>query len=224
VIRLLVVGALLMFGLVVGGAAGWLAVAPAGAVVRDQASAAAEDIARVEAYLNGLTTMRAAFVQINPDGGTATGSLLYARPDKMRLDYDPPSDLLIVANGWQLVYYDRRLDQISHLRTSSTPLGFLLADEIRLDGAVTVTGVERRGGELLITLVQSEEPGQGAVLLAFAEQPIELRRWSVIDAQGLITHVVLERPEFGVPLADDLFRFRNPQFDPEARSRGDDGR
>lgn len=191
---------------------------PAGAVVRDQASANAADLARIENYLNGLTTLRARFVQINPDGGTATGTLYFERPDKMRLDYDPPSELLIIANDWKLVYQDRRLEQISQLFTSSTPLGFLLEDEIRLQGGdVTVTNLTRRGGEIQVAVVQTDEPAEGSLTLAFAEQPFELRRWTVIDAQGYATHVVLEGLESGVPLDDELFIFRNPKFYPEAR-------
>ena len=89
-------------------------------------AAHAEELARVERYLNGLTTLKADFVQINPDGGTVTGELYYQRPDKMRLDYNPPSDILIVSDGWTIVYYDRRLEQVSHLFPNSTPLGFLL--------------------------------------------------------------------------------------------------
>lgn len=178
----------------------------------------AGDIARIENYLNALTTLKADFVQINPDGGTVTGELYYQRPDKMRLDYDPPSDILIVSDGWTIVYYDRRLEQVSHLFINSTPLGFLLSDEIRLSGDVTVTAVERSAGELHVTLVQTDEPNQGSIQLAFAEDPLELRRWTVVDAQGQATHVVLERPETGVPLKRELFRFRDPKFYPDARN------
>jgi outer membrane lipoprotein-sorting protein len=178
----------------------------------------AGDIARIEKYLNDLTTLKADFVQINPDGGTVTGELYYQRPDKMRLDYDPPSDVLIISDGWWVIYYDRRLEQVSHLSINSTPLGFLLSDEIRLSGDVTVTDVERSAGELHVTLVQTDEPNQGSIQLSFAENPLELRRWTVIDAQGLATHVVLEQPETGLPLARELFRFRNPQFYPDARN------
>ena len=121
-------------------------------------SAHAEELARVERYLNGLTTLKADFVQINPDGGTVTGELYYQRPDKMRLDYNPPSDILIVSDGWHITYYDRRLEQASHVFPSSTPLGFLLSDHIRLSGDVTVTEVERSAGELHITLVKTDEP------------------------------------------------------------------
>jgi outer membrane lipoprotein-sorting protein len=191
---------------------------PAAAVVREPASADAADLERIESYLNGLRTLRAHFVQINPDGGTATGMLYYARPDKMRLDYDPPSKLLIIANGWKLVYQDRSLKQISQLFTSSTPLGFLLEDEIRLQGGdVTVTNLSRRAGEVQVALVQTAEPAEGSITLAFAEQPFELRRWTIIDAQGYATHVVLENLETDVSLDRDLFIFRDPKFYPEAR-------
>ena len=178
----------------------------------------AGDIARVEDYLNDLTTLKADFVQINPDGGTVTGELYYQRPDKMRLDYDPPSEILIISDGWWVIYYDRQLEQVSHLSIGSTPLGFLLSDEIRLSGDVTVTGIERSAGELHVTLVQSDEPNQGSIQLSFAEDPLELRRWTVVDAQGQATHVVLERPETGLALERELFRFRNPQFYPGARN------
>lgn len=179
---------------------------------------ASEPIARVEAYLNSIDTLRSSFVQINPDGGQVTGEMYYARPDKMRLQYDPPSGVVIVADQWQMLFYDGRLKQESRLLTGQTPLGFLLSDEIELDGDVTVTGVEEAGGELRITLVRTDEPGQGSITLVFAEQPLELRRWTVVDAQGLPTHVVLDGIETGVALDDELFVFRNRQFDPGRRS------
>jgi outer membrane lipoprotein-sorting protein len=194
-----------------------LAVGPASATVHDSLTTRSEDIARIEDYLNGLRTLRSNFTQINPDGGTASGKLYYARPDKMRLDYDAPSDLLIIANGWDLVYQDRRLKQVSHLFTSSTPLGFLLQDPIRLSGKVTVTDLEHRGGELRVSVVQTDEPKQGTLVLAFAEQPFELRRWTLVDAQGLATHVLLESPQTDVPIDDKLFVFHNPKFYPEER-------
>ena len=195
-----------------------LAALPAAAVVRDPTTGNAEDLARIEDYLNGLRTLRADFLQINPDGATATGTFYYDRPDKMRLDYDPPSELLIIANDWKLVYQDRRLEQITQLFTSQTPLGFLLADDIDLsDGEVTVTSLDRRGGEVQVTLVQTDEPAEGSITLAFAEEPLELRRWTIVDAQGYATHVVLEEVETGVPLDEELFIFRNPRFYPELR-------
>jgi outer membrane lipoprotein-sorting protein len=190
---------------------------PAGAAVRYPAVANAADVARIEAYLNNLHSLRANFVQINPDGSTVTGKLYLKRPDKMRLDYDPPSKLLIVANGWDVAYQDGKLKQVNHVFTSQTPLGFLLSKHIRLSGDVTVTNIEHRGGEIQVTLVQTDEPNQGSVMLAFAQQPLELRRWTLIDSQGYATHLLLEQVETDVALDGDLFVFRDPQFYPELR-------
>jgi outer membrane lipoprotein-sorting protein len=178
----------------------------------------ADDITRIEEYLNDLATLRSTFVQINPDGGRVTGKLYYQRPDKMRLDYDPPSPILIVSDGWWVIYYDRELEQVSHLSIGSTPLGFLLSDEIRLSGDVTVTDVAREDGELKVTLIQTDEPNQGSIQLAFAEAPLELRRWTVVDAQGQATYIMLEGLETGMPLDRELFRFRNPKLYPDARN------
>jgi outer membrane lipoprotein-sorting protein len=69
-----------------------------------------------------------------------------------------------------------------------------------------------------VTLIQTEEPNQGSVQLAFAEEPLELRRWTVVDAQGQATDVVLGALETGMPFDRELFRFRNPEFYPGARN------
>lgn len=184
---------------------------PGQAIVPGPAEATGEEISRIEAYFNDLKSVRADFVQINPDGRTVTGEFYYDRPDKMRLDYDPPSRILIIANGWNLVYHDRRLQQVNYLYTSQTPLQFLLEDEVRLSGDVTVTALDRRAGELLVTLVQTDEPAEGAITLAFSEQPLELRRWTVVDPQGNVTHVILENMQTDVDLDKQLFRFRDPR-------------
>ena len=170
-----------------------------------------QDLERIESWLNGLRSLRADFVQFAPDGGRATGKLLFKRPDKMRLDYDPPSPVLIIANGWEVTYYDRKLDQTSAMLTSATPLAFLLEDEISFAGDVTVTDYARADGQIRVTVVETGEEDEGSITLFFEQDPIALRRWAVTDAQGLTTHVILDDVELGVPIQDDVFRFRNPR-------------
>lgn len=166
------------------------------------------ELDRVERWLNDLDSLSARFVQYAPDGGRATGELLFERPDKMRLDYDPPSPILIVANGWEVTYYDRKLKQTSQMFTSQTPLGFLLQDEISFSGDVTVADFARADGQIRVTVVETGEADEGSITLYFDEDPIALRRWAVTDPQGLTTHVVLEDIALDQPIDDDLFRFR----------------
>lgn len=164
------------------------------------------ELEALEAYLNDLTTLQATFTQIAPNGELSNGRLYYERPDRMRLEYDPPQEILIVANGWQVVYVDQKLEQVTGLFTSQTPLGFLLADEIRLSGDVTVEDVQRGPYEIAVTVSETDDPETGSVTLVFERQPIALRRWSVVDAQGLETLIVLNDAELGRPLDEALFK------------------
>ena len=180
------------------------------ALVPRAGSIAAAQIAEIETFLSKMTSLRADFIQIEPSGGTSSGNLYYLRPDKMRLDYDKPNPVLIVANGNQVIYHDRKLDQVSHILTSQTPLAFLLKKKVKLSGKVTVTDVEELNGEIMLTLVQSDEPELGTVELAFGKEPLELRRWAVTDAQGLATHILLERAEIGAKIDKKLFLLCDP--------------
>jgi outer membrane lipoprotein-sorting protein len=197
------------------GAAGLLLITTAGtalplAAAPEAGTVAARDVERIEAYLSDIETLRAHFVQLEPSGNTSTGNLYYAKPDKMRLDYDSPNPVLIVANGWQTIYHDRKLDQATHLLTSQTPLAFLLKRKVRLDGDVTITGYEDQGDKILLTLMQTDEPDLGSVQLSFTKDPMTLQRWVVTDAQGLTTHVILERAETDVAIDDRLFLLCDP--------------
>lgn len=169
-------------------------------------------LARVEAYLNGLRTLRARFLQVAQNGVSAQGTALISRPGRMRFDYDPPEPLLLVAAGGQVLMYDRELRQPTAVPASSTPLGVLLRPQIRLSGDITVFGTERSGGFLRIGLYRTEAPAEGRLILAFAEDPLELRQWTVLDAQGRETRVTLYEVESGMTLDNRLFDFNDPRF------------
>ncbi len=164
------------------------------------------DIVRqVENYLNGIDTLRANFTQIAPDGALDSGRVYIDRPGRMRFEYDGPEELLLVASDWRLVMYDAKVDQTTTIPVDRTPLGLLLAEEIRLSGGVTVRALAEINNELHLTIVQTAEPGQGELELVFGMQPLELRRWKVLDAQGKTTQVLLENLETNVRLDRRLF-------------------
>ncbi|MGG5886654.1 LolA family protein [Falsiroseomonas sp. HC035] len=169
-------------------------------------------IARVEAYLNGLRTLRARFLQVAQNGASAQGTALISRPGRMRFDYDPPEPLLLVASGGQVLMYDRELRQPTAVPASSTPLGMLLRPEIRLAGDITVTATERSGGFLRVSMHRTGARAEGLLTLALAEQPMELRQWTVLDAQGRETRVTLYEVQTGMALENRLFDFNDPRF------------
>ncbi len=163
-------------------------------------------VARIQTTLDGLTTLKARFLQIAPDGATTQGTAWLDRPGRMRFEYDKPSPLLLVANGGQVVFHDTKLDQVTTVPLDRTPLGLLLAPSIRLSGNVTVTGFLRRQDQVQLTLERTASPGDGSLTLVFSENPFALRSWTVIDAQGRQTRVDLYDIATGASFSDDLFK------------------
>ena len=168
------------------------------------------DIARVEAYLNDIRTMTARFMQVSDTGGTAEGKLFLSRPGRLRLEYDPPVPILLVANSGFLIHYDKQLKAVTHLPIDSTPAGLLVRERIVLSGDVTVSTVERGPGSLRVTVQQSKDPQAGKITLVFSERPFALSNWQVVDAQGNVTRVALLEPRVGVAIDPALFRFTDP--------------
>ena len=171
------------------------------------------EIQRIERYLNGMTTMQARFLQASSNGQYAEGSLYISRPGKLRIEYDPPVPVLIVTDGTFLIYYDKQLEQVSHIPLGSTPASILTRPDIRLTGGdLILTGFESKGGALRVTVVQASDPYSGQVTLVFDRDPLALRKWTVVDAQGIETDVSLIAARVDIPLDPDLFRFRDPRI------------
>ncbi len=163
------------------------------------------DIARVETYLNGLKSMKAHFLQVAGDGGVTQGTAWLQRPGRMRFQYDPPAPFLLIAAHGVLTFHDAALQQTSNIPLGRTPLGILLADHVVLSGAVSVTALQRLPGQLQLTLARTDSPGDGALTLIFADQPLALRQWTVVDAQRRETRVTLYDIQLGGSFDQQLF-------------------
>ena len=173
----------------------------------------AAQLARIEAYMNGLTTLQARFLQIAQNGGAAEGTALIWRPGRMRFEYDAPVPLLLVASDGQFLHYDKELRQPSIVPVSSTPLGFLLRPRITFTtGDLEVIGLERVGGLLRVGMRRKAAPAEGSLTLVFAEDPMELRQWVVVDAQGQQTRVTLTQIQTGMRFDPLVFQFNDPRF------------
>ena len=167
---------------------------------------------RVEAYFNGMTTLRARFLQIAQHGSAAEGTAMIWRPNRMRFEYDPPEPTLLIAADGQFFHWDRELRQPTVVAVNATPLGVLLRNPLSLSGDVTVPAMERVGGLLRVTVFRTAAPGEGRITLILEENPMQLRQWEVLDAQNRLTRVTLTRIETGIRFDPFLFAFNDPRF------------
>jgi len=161
---------------------------------------------RVESYLNDIKTMKGRFVQTSSNGTYAEGEIYLDRPGHMRFDYDPPVPVLIIANGLSLLYYDEELKEATFLPLWETPLWFLIREEVRFDDNVEIVAIEEALGTLRITLRDPDSPDRGEVTLIFADDPLTLKKWEVVDPQGVTTQVSLVNPVYGEAVDPDLFK------------------
>jgi outer membrane lipoprotein-sorting protein len=169
-------------------AAGALLAAPALALADADDDAL---VARAVAYLDGLVAEKGAFQQTDARGGQVTGTFYIARPGRARFEYDPPSGLLITSDGKTVVLSDSRLKTFQRMPLSSTPLGVFLAQHIRLDRGARIVRVDRSPGGFSITARDGRGVAQGQITLYFADDPIRLSGWAIVDGQGRATRVAL---------------------------------
>jgi outer membrane lipoprotein-sorting protein len=172
------------------------------------------DVARIEQYLNDLTTLSARFTQVASTGEVSGGRFYMSRPGKMRFEYDPPVPILLVATGTLLVYVDKELQQVSQVLQNTTPVGVLVRKDVKLEDGTTIVGFERRPGVIRVAMTETDHPEQGSIALVFADRPLMLRQWHVTDARGTVTTVTLSNVRSGMPLDGALFQVESDPFKP----------
>ena len=164
-------------------------------------------VAQIEAYINRLTTFKADFVQIAPNGATARGTMWISRPGRLRVEYRPPVKLRVFATPQWLIVEDCKVKEPQYLPLRSTPAGLLIQDRIALSGEFTVTRVQRENQWVTITIIETKSPEKGQMRLVFRANPLQLIGWTVIDQNGGPTQVSLENVQAGIPLDVNLFGF-----------------
>jgi outer membrane lipoprotein-sorting protein len=165
----------------------------------------------ISAYLNELQTARGEFTQINDDGSISTGTIYIKRPGKVRFEYNPPEEALVVAGSNTVVIYDNKSNQPPETYPlSRTPLSIILARQVDLGRANMVTGHSYDGTATIVTAQDPENPQYGNIQLKFTANPVELRQWVINDGNGSQTTVVLGDLARGGNLPNSLFDVGSP--------------
>lgn len=147
----------------------------------------------LSAYLNAMTSAQAEFTQINPDGTISTGQIFIQRPGRVRFDYNPPEQTLVMAGGGQVAVFDgksnrRRPEQYP---LAQTPLSIILEENVNLARRNMVVAHREDGAKTIVVAQDPANPQYGRIELVFTGSPTQLRQWVIIDGQGQRTTVVL---------------------------------
>lgn len=175
----------------------------------------AENIKKVETYLNNVTSLEATFVQMASNGGTAEGRLFIKKPNKIRMEYADPTNVLIVGDGQYIVYNDLELGQVTHIDYDDIPASLILANDLEIDGKkIKVSDFYQDSGTTTITLDYAEKGDVGPITLVFSNNPMELKQWKIVDPQSVEVTVSIYDVKKDVELSDSLFKFKDPKAGP----------
>ena len=143
-------------------------------------------------YLNQLTSAEGSFTQINADGTISTGTIYLRRPGKVRFEYNPPEQALVLANNGAVFVFDKKLGgEPNTYPLNRTPLGLILARNVDLGRANMVTAHGFDGTATTVTAQDPDNPQYGSIQLVFTGNPVELRQWIITDDGGQQTTVIL---------------------------------
>ena len=187
-------------------------------------SGAAQAQTQLDSYLEHLKTLRTEFSQVVTDSKgrqvqDARGRLVIVRPGRFRWELTPSgagsSPQLMVADGKNLWFYDRDLEQVSVKPASSaltaTPAGLLSGDG-NIRELFTVSPAGRKDGlDWVLVTPKEDDADFREARLAFAKS--ELKRMVLKDKLGQTVNLDFETSERNRPVAEAEVKFTPP---PEA--------
>lgn len=157
-------------------------------------------------YLNGLTTLETDFTQVNDDGTISTGKIYIHRPGRVRFEYAPPDESLVLAGAGQVGIFDAKSNQPpERYPLKKTPLNLILGRDINLGKADMVIGHIDDGTSTRVLAQDPEYPEYGTIELVFTAAPLDLRQWVITDDLGARTTVILGELKKGGELKPSLF-------------------
>ncbi len=145
-------------------------------------------ITSAEKYLNSITGLDGEFIQ-TANGKTEVGTFSMLRPGRVRLDYKN-MPVQLIADGKDLYFFDKSLDQITTVPLTSTPAGILIRKNIDLKNAdINVVETSATDKTISLKLNLRGQEGLGHMTVVFDKNPMKLNSWSVVDATGAKTDV-----------------------------------
>ncbi len=189
----------LLIGLALG--AGVVVAAPG---LIQQAYAASESAQNIADHFAGVSTMTGEFVQFGPRGEQTGGKFFIQRPGKIRFNYDKSSGYQVISDGKSVVIDNKKLNTIDLYPLSKTPLKLLLDKRIDLSGN-KVKSVKEDADLTTIQLADKSVFGKSTITMMFDPNSYALKQWTITDAQGKDTTVMIFNVQEGVKIDQALF-------------------
>lgn len=159
---------------------------------------------RIADHFASVRTMAGEFIQFGPRGEQTGGKFYIERPGKLLFLYEDPSPIRVVADGKSVVVNNKKLDTWEIYPLGKTPLKVLLGDRIDLGGD-KVRQITEANDLTTIVIGDKQIFGDSQITMMFDPQTYDLRQWTIRDAQGKDTTVIINNVQQGVRFGRGTF-------------------
>ena len=190
-------------GLVAAGAAA-LNVVPGFELLASAQAAVPAAAQKIADHFSSVKSMSGEFVQFGPKGEQTGGKFFLERPGKIRFNYDGSSNFKVISDGKSVVILNKKMKTSDLYPLSKTPLKLLLDTKIDLSGN-RVKSVKEESDLTTIQLADKSVFGNSKITMMFDPKSFDLRQWTITDAQGKDTTVMIYNTKEGVSFPADTF-------------------
>lgn len=163
-----------------------------------------QEAQKIADHFASIKTMTGEFVQFGPRGEQTGGKFFIERPGKIRFNYEDPSPMRVIADGRSVIIGNRKLNTWQLYPLSKTPLALLLSETIDLNGKM-VRNVKEDPDLTTIVLGDKSIFGDSTITMMFDPASFDLRQWTITDAQGKDTSVMIFNVKTGVGFDNNVF-------------------
>lgn len=169
------------------------------------ANAASDAAQKIADHFSSVRSMSGEFVQFGPKGEQTGGKFYIQRPGKIRFNYEKPSAYQVISDGQSVVILNNKLRTSDLYPLSKTPLKLLLDERIDLSGGAVRDVIEEPD---LTTIKLSDKRvfGNSTITMKFDPKSYELREWTITDAKGQNTTVMIYEVKDGVKIDPGMFK------------------
>lgn len=174
------------------------------------------DLEKISDFFNGFETISADFIQLGSDGKKKTGILKIKKPNKARIEYLQPSNILLISDGLKLAIINRNLESISLYKKDELPLDLLLNNNFFMDKEKIISYSDKEN-IIEIELSLNDLKNQRSVVFFFENKPLQLKKWIIKEVNGSETAMYLYNVTLNEEISKREFTISDPRKIPFGR-------
>ena len=174
------------------------------------------DLTKISNFFNSFSSISAEFIQLSSNGDKKTGILKVEKPNKIRVEYLNPSGLLLISDGLKLAVINEKLDNISLYKKDELPIGLFLNNDFLIEKK-NIINYSDKDNIIEIELSYNNLKDQRSITFFFEKKPLQLKKWTIKEANGIKTIMYLNNITFNEKLNKKEFTITDPRKIPFGR-------